>query len=104
MDPNVYRIMVGLEEQAKAIQILLLLREKNRSKYSDIQAELKKKTGSGSSTTIQRALKLLEDLGLIRSIVRDQPRGWVDYELSPLGRRIADHLAAIIEDIKREKR
>jgi hypothetical protein len=31
-------------------------------------------------------------------------RQWVDYELSLLGWWIVDHLAAIIEDIKREKK
>jgi DNA-binding PadR family transcriptional regulator len=104
MDPDVYRIMVGLEEQIKSIPILLLLREKGRSNFSMIKEDIKKKTGSGSPATIIRALKKLEEAGLVRTILRDRAMKWVDYELSPLGRRIADHLAAIIEDIKREKK
>ena len=88
-------------EKRKRIPILLLLKEKKKLKLADFLEIIPKKTGSGSSGTIGEALKELTNLGLVRTVVRDEGKGWVDYELTELGKKVADKIAEIIEVAKR---
>lgn len=103
MSEEVYYVMKTLE-QRKRVPILLLLREKGRMKITDIKQIIPEKTGSGSHATIHQAMQDLTNVGLVKTITRDEAKGWVDYELTELGRRVADHLANIIETIKKSRK
>ena len=102
MRGKVYDIMKSLEKR-KRIPILLLLKERKRLKLADFLGIIPEKTGSGSSGTIGEALKELTNLGLVKTVVRDEGKGWVDYELTDLGRKIADKISEIIEAIKKSQ-
>ena len=102
MSPGIYDVMKVLEAR-KRIPILLLLKEKGRMKISDFYVLVPEKTGSGSQTTIREALSDLVKVGLVKTIVRDEAREWVDYELTDLGRKVADKISEIIAAIKRSQ-
>ena len=103
MSEEVYDVINSLEKR-KRIPILLLLRQQKRLKTSDFLKIIPEKTGSGSTGTISEALRELCNVGLLRTITRDETKGWADYELTELGRRVADHLANIIETIKKSRK
>lgn len=99
MNEKVYFRMNALEK-AKRIPILLLLLERNRMKISDIGDIIKEKTKSGSPGTITVAMRELTKQGLVKEIIRNQTKGHVDYELTNLGRRVAEKLKGIVKIIK----
>ena len=103
MSEEVYHAMKALE-QRKRVPILLLLREKGRMKITDIKQIIPEKTGSGSHATIHQAIQDLTKVGLDKTITRDEAKGWVDYELTELGRKVADKLAEIIQIIKKSRK
>ena len=78
---------------SKKSNLTILLALKNESKkWSDLEKLLNKKY-------VHQGLKELLDLGLIQiTVIRDTPTGSKAYELTPLGRKIVQH----IEEMEKE--
>ncbi len=85
--------------------LILVLKENPKGiRFTELHKILKTKTKSGASSTVSEALKELKKAGLIEEIIRDKAHNWVDYKLTPFGKRIANLLSQIIETTKEEYR
>ena len=77
--------------QSGTIDILLTLHSKGNCRYSELESIV------GNPRSTSKRLKALVELELInRRILADKYRS-VEYSLTPLGKKLADHLDAIRE-------
>lgn len=85
------------------MSILLILADKGRLKVSDLYRLVPDLIGSGSPRTINDALNDLVASGFVVRRVRVERRDWVDYELSPLGWKVAEGLKTLIRALLEEE-
>ena len=84
-------------ERRHALRTLLILLEKGRL---ESLSDLVKLLGVRGMAAASRCAKELEELGLVKLNPAMKPPLTVEIELTPLGRKVAEHVKAIDELLK----